>query len=75
MREFREEENPQKPSYQKLGMLLLLVIVIMIFYFFDGAGFFSEEEKNDCDPELDNCDRLKIIVRLIGNYEQLISNT
>ncbi len=75
MREFREEEDPQKPSYQKIGMLMLLLIVIMIFYFFDGAGFFSEEEKINCDPELDNCDRLKIIVRFIGNYEQLISYT
>jgi hypothetical protein len=71
----REEEDPQKPSYQKVGILLLLLLVVMMFYMFDNAGFFSEEEKIDCDPMLEDCDRLKIIVRLIGNYEQLITNT
>jgi len=75
MREFREEEDPQKPNLQKVGLLLLLLMVVMIVYFIDGSGIFSDEEEVLCDPMLEDCERLKIIVRFIGNYEQLISNT
>lgn len=73
MREFREEEDPQKPNLQKVGLLLLLLMVVMIVYFI--AGVFSDEEEVLCDPMLEDCERLKIIVRFIGNYEQLMSNT
>jgi len=75
MREFKEEEDPQKPNLQKVGVLLLLLMVVMIVYFIDGLGIFSDEEEVLCDPMLEDCERTKIIVRLIGNYEQLISNT
>jgi len=70
----REEDYPQeKPSFQKLGLLILLLIVLMMFWFLDGY-FFGDEEEIDCDPIREDCE-LKIIVRFIGNYQQLMTNT
>ncbi len=72
----REEDYPQeKPSFQRVGILMLLLLVIMMFWFLDGYFFGNEEQEIDCDPEHEDCDKLKIIVRFIGNYKQLITNT
>jgi len=73
----REEDYPsERPSMKKVGLLLLILLGITTFWFLD--GYFSEaeeEEEIDCDPELENCDRLKIIVRFIVINQQLITNT
>ena len=71
----REEDYPQeKPSFQKVGILMLLLLVLMMVWFLD--GYFSDNEQEiDCDPEHEDCDKLKIIVRFIGNYKQLVSYT
>lgn len=74
MRKEEEDYPPEKPSFQKVGILLLLLLVLMMFWFL-GGYFFGNEEEIECDPMLEDCERLKIIVRFIGNYEQLISNT
>ncbi len=69
----REEDYPQeKPSFQKVGLLLLILLGIMMFWFLD--GYFSDDDEIECDPVLEDCE-LKIIVRFIGNYKQLVSYT
>lgn len=74
MRKREEDYPPDKPSFQKVGILMLLLLVLMMFWFLDGY-FFDDEEDIDCDPEHEDCDKLKIIVRFIGNYKQLVSYT
>ncbi len=70
----REDYPQEKPNMKKVGLLMLILIGIMVFYFLD--GFYSNsEEQIECDPEFDNCDRLKIIVRFIVINEQLLSYT
>ncbi len=74
MRKREEDYPPEKPSMQKVGLLMLILLGIMMFWFLD--GYFADDEKDiDCDPEHEDCDKLKIIVRFIGNYKQLITNT
>ena len=75
----REEDNypPEKPNMQKVGILLLILLVVMMIWFIDLSQFFADKEDEfDCDPEFENCeDKLNIIVRFIGNYEQLLTYT
>jgi len=74
LRKREEDYSAEKPSFQKVGLLLLILLGIMMFWFLD--GYFADDEKEiDCDPEHEDCDKLKIIVRFIGNYKQLITNT
>ncbi len=74
MRKREEDYPPEKPSFQKVGLLMLLLLVLMMVWFLDGY-FADDEEEFECDPEFQDCDKLKIIVRFIGNYEQLLSYT
>lgn len=70
----REDYPQEKPNMKKVGLLMLILIGITFFYFID--GFFSNSEQEiECDPEFENCDRLKIIVRFIVINEQLVSYT
>ena len=74
MRKREEDYPPEKPSFQKVGLLMLILLGIMMFWFLD--GYFSDDEEDiECDPEHEDCDKLKIIVRFIGNYKQLVSYT
>lgn len=87
MREYDYPSGDVNKSKSKLGLLLILMIGLMIFYVAGGI-FFEEEERYECNPDLDDCtdcfshencyitdDDFNIIVRFIGNYQLLITNT
>lgn len=72
----RTDEYPERGSPSKLGLLLILLIGLFILYF-AGGFIFNDEEEEQCNPDFDeNCEHeINIIVRFIGNYKLLLTNT
>ncbi len=66
---------PEKPHYSIFGIAMFLLLIISVVYFSGVLTLFFDEEEIECDPEFDDCDRPQIIVRFIGNYEQLLTYT
>lgn len=68
--------DPERPRFSIFGIIVMVLLLIISLVFFSGVlSFFFDEEEIECDPELDDCDRPQIIVRFIGNYEQLLTYT
>lgn len=65
----REEDYPEKQSYSKIGLLILLLIVILTMYTLLPLLFPDKVAVDDPEREYD------IIVRFIGIYQQLLTNT
>lgn len=85
----RDESDPEPfKERRKLGIIIILIIGLSFFYVIGGI-LIQEEEESVCDPELNDCSTcnysdgcrivgevdFNIIVRFIGIYQQLLTNT